>query len=471
MDIKTKLLEGQGEIIHEIHSNVEENLEKISKELNIKPNVLARVGDKAEVLIRKDTIDLRICICGNVDAGKSTLLGVLTSGEKDNGRGYARLKIFKHRHEQETGRTSSVSYRSIGFDTDGNVMNYDKNTLRMVDKKQMIDNSSKLVTLYDLAGHEKYLKTTMFGISSSVPDYAMIVISANNGIQRMTKEHMCICLALKIPFFIVITRIDACPTNVYESTISSIEKIIKNPGIRKIPYYINSMEDVIITTKNLSQDKIVPIISVSNVTHERIDLVRKLLNLLPIRKSWNDVINEPSECVVDSMYQVPGVGCVLAGLVSKGCISVNDSLNLGPDVRGKYKQVQIRSIQINGINKKRVEAGKVAAFNIVKHKGFHISKGMVLLDNTLPTIAVWEFQAEIKILYHSTTINIGYEPVINFGSIKQSAKIIKIEKDRSLRTGDKAIVTFKFKYKPEYILSGTKIILRENKTRGVGIVL
>lgn len=34
---------------------------------------------------------------GNVDAGKSTLLGVLTHGELDNGRGFARQKLFRHK--------------------------------------------------------------------------------------------------------------------------------------------------------------------------------------------------------------------------------------------------------------------------------------------------------------------------------------------------------------------------------------
>ena len=144
---------------------------------------------------------MRICVCGNVDAGKSTLVGVLSTGEKDNGRGYTRSKVFNHRHEQDTGRTSSISQKSIGFDCEGNPTNYDKN-LRQVDKRYMIINSSKLITLYDLAGHERYLKTTLFGISSSIPDYAMIVISANNGIQQMTKEHIAICLALKIPFMV-----------------------------------------------------------------------------------------------------------------------------------------------------------------------------------------------------------------------------------------------------------------------------
>jgi GTPase len=40
-----------------------------------------------------DSINLnavKIAVVGNVDSGKSTLVGVLTKGEKDDGRGVAR---------------------------------------------------------------------------------------------------------------------------------------------------------------------------------------------------------------------------------------------------------------------------------------------------------------------------------------------------------------------------------------------
>lgn len=55
-----------------------------------------------------------IAVVGNVDAGKSTLLGVITHGELDNGRGHARQRLFRHKHEMESGRTSSVGNDILG---------------------------------------------------------------------------------------------------------------------------------------------------------------------------------------------------------------------------------------------------------------------------------------------------------------------------------------------------------------------
>ena len=50
-----------------------------------------------------------LCVVGNVDSGKSTLVGVLTKGILDNGRGSSREKVFNFAHEAETGWTSSIA--------------------------------------------------------------------------------------------------------------------------------------------------------------------------------------------------------------------------------------------------------------------------------------------------------------------------------------------------------------------------
>lgn len=60
------------------------------------------------------------------------------------------------------------------------------------------------------------MKTTMFGLVGLLPDYSMIIVGANMGVSRMTKEHLGISLALKVPIFIVITKVDIAPENVYD---------------------------------------------------------------------------------------------------------------------------------------------------------------------------------------------------------------------------------------------------------------
>lgn len=59
---------------------------------------------------------MRVAVIGNVDSGKSTLVGVLTKGLMDDGRGLARSKVFNFDHEQKNGRTSSIGQEIMGFD-------------------------------------------------------------------------------------------------------------------------------------------------------------------------------------------------------------------------------------------------------------------------------------------------------------------------------------------------------------------
>ena len=43
----------------------------------------------------------------------------------------------------------------------------------------------------------------MFGLVGLMPDYAVIIVGANMGVSRMTKEHLGVAIALKIPLIIV----------------------------------------------------------------------------------------------------------------------------------------------------------------------------------------------------------------------------------------------------------------------------
>lgn len=43
-----------------------------------------------------------------------------------------------------------------------------------------------------------YLKTTVFGLTALMPDYAFVMVGANMGMQRMTREHIGLCTALQM---------------------------------------------------------------------------------------------------------------------------------------------------------------------------------------------------------------------------------------------------------------------------------
>lgn len=46
-----------------------------------------------------------------------------------------------------------------------------------LDWMHICESSSKVITFIDLAGHEKYLKTTVFGMTGHAPDFGMLMVS------------------------------------------------------------------------------------------------------------------------------------------------------------------------------------------------------------------------------------------------------------------------------------------------------
>ena len=101
-----------------------------------------------------------IAILGNGDAGKSTLVSTLVYGELDNGRGRSRLHLFRHPHEISSGKTSCISIDFLGFDQLGNVLQPSKYR----DKDELLLDVSKIVEFWDLAGDQRYMKTTAYGV-------------------------------------------------------------------------------------------------------------------------------------------------------------------------------------------------------------------------------------------------------------------------------------------------------------------
>jgi GTPase len=56
----------------------------------------------------------------------------------------------------------------------------------------------------------------------------MIIVGSNMGVSKMTKEHLGISLFLKIPFLIILTKIDIAPKNIYDETLLVLQKILKS---------------------------------------------------------------------------------------------------------------------------------------------------------------------------------------------------------------------------------------------------
>lgn len=85
--------------------------------------------------------------------------------------------------------------------------------------------------------------------------YIMLQVGANAGIVGMTKEHLGLALALSVPVFVVVTKIDMCPPNVLQDTLRLLVRILKSPGCRKVPVMVKYADDVVVSATNFVSER------------------------------------------------------------------------------------------------------------------------------------------------------------------------------------------------------------------------
>ena len=362
--MKWRLREGNGEAIYEM--GVEDNgimtglseedmdssldtLQEMARRLGATVQVLRQRNIEnrtvAEILVRKvpddqQVIDLRVCVLGSADVGKSTLLGVLTQGELDNGRGRARLNMFRHLHEIQSGRTSSISHEILGFDSEGNSVDYSNQGTA----ENICEHASKLITFIDLAGHQKYLRTTISALTGYCPHYVMLVVSATAGVVGMTQEHLGIAVALEVPFFVVITKVDMVPKEQLDKICATVTTVLKSAGATKVPLLVRTSDDCITAASNSLSSAVVPVFCVSSVSGDGLMDIKQYLHLLPPGVGQSEASRldqELPEFQIDELFDVPGVGTVAGGLVTQGIIVENMPLNVGPFEDGTFRTVQV----------------------------------------------------------------------------------------------------------------------------------
>ena len=432
---------------------------------------------------------VRFGVCGNVDSGKSTISGILAKlpdGVYDDGRGYARSLMFAHKHEHQTGRTSSITRESKVL---GNIIH----------------------EFVDLAGHEMYLKTTVNGLCGHNIDYILLIVAANVGLSKMTKEHLRLSASLRYPIIIVVTKIDLTPPNILLETMNSIKRYIKD--VKAFSHHIKSDKDFEsnILKQFLTEkfERFLPIFCVSNKTGEGIDLLKKFLYLTdPVQKFDSQAIPVFN---IHMSYCPPGIGLVVSGIIQSGSIHKGDKLELGPIQRLKqFVSVKVWSIHDDFRNTiDRAEAGMTCSLAIkILDKNL---KNMIDRDDIRRGCKIVKeprliksFLAQVYIFGNKTTTIIeGYEPVLSCMTSVQVAKIIKVfpndqddikfdnnqiqQKDQPkstngkkedfdskiksscvLRVGERGNCVFEFKYTPEYLDVGNLFIFREGMTKGIG---
>ncbi|KAK2750601.1 hypothetical protein FQN57_002672 [Myotisia sp. PD_48] len=195
---------------------------------------------------------LHVAIAGATGAGKSSLLGILSTSAFDNGRGKSRLSLLRHRHEIASGVTSSVAQELIGYNVyeDGvpsdttDVINFATGNVTSWDDIHVAAGpNGRVVFLTDLPGSLRYIKSTLRGLISLKPQYVLLCVPANGPEVASTDEpsevdislaFLDLCVKLEISVVVVVTKLDLATRSGIRQTLTQVLSAIKSTGRKPV---------------------------------------------------------------------------------------------------------------------------------------------------------------------------------------------------------------------------------------------
>jgi len=395
---------------------------------------------------------------GHVDHGKSTLVGTLVTGQPDDGEGGTRAYLDVQPHEVERGLSADLSYGVYGF-RDGEPVRLD-NPDRKTDRAHVVETADRLVSFVDTVGHEPWLRTTIRGLVGQKLDYGLLVVAADDGPTRTTREHLGILLATELPTIVVITKVDLVDGARAAEVERAVERLLREVGRTPLRVDRHGVEAAV---EEVSPE-VVPVLQSSAVTGRGVAELDYLFQHLPKTRAGEGEFR----LYVDRSYKVTGVGAVASGTVKSGQVAAGDALKLGPFPDGSFREVEVRSIEMHYHRVDVAKAGRIVGIALAGVTQAQLERGMVLLPRAADPTPVREFEAEVMVLNHPTRIGEGYEPVVHLETVSEAASFHPL--DGQLLPGDTGRTRVRFKFRPYLVEPGQRFVFREGRSKGVGTV-
>ncbi len=356
---------------------------------------------------------INIMTAGHVDHGKSTLIGRLLfdSGsleEQELRKLKEKAKELKKetfefafvmdslKEERERGVTIDLMYK--GFDT----------------KKYYY-------TIIDVPGHRDFVKNMITGASQA--DAAILVVSAKDGIQDQTKEHLYLAKVLGINQLIVaLNKMDAVKYDeaTFKKVKEEVSKLLTQLGYKpdQIPFIPLSAyvgDNVVKKSTNMDWYK-----------------GETLIEALDSKIAVPDkLIDKPLRLPIQDVYSITGVGAVPVGRVESGVLKAGDKIVFMPS----GAQAEVKSMEMHHKQLEKAEPGDNIGFNVRGVGKNDIKKGDIVGHPDNPPTVAKSFTGQIIVLQHPTVITKGYTPVFHIGTGHVAGKITELVKKLDPKTG------------------------------------
>ncbi|MGI0129392.1 MAG: translation elongation factor EF-1 subunit alpha [Thermoplasmata archaeon] len=376
---------------------------------------------------------LNIVFIGHVDHGKSTTVGrllldtgVIRQEEIDKFRAEAEAKgkaTFEFawvmddlKEERERGVTIDIAHRR--FDT-----------------------QKYYFTIIDAPGHRDFVKNMITGTSQA--DAAVLVVSAAEGVQEQTREHIFLARTLGVNQLIcAINKMDRQEVNYSEEKFEALKeeltKLLKNVGYKVA-------EQVVFVPISAFKDDNINKASANMPWFKGPTLLAALDNLKVPEKATGKPLRLP----VQDVYTITGIGTVPVGRVETGTLKVGEKIVFLPS----GKSGEVKSIEMHHESVTQAEPGDNVGFNVRGIDKNDIRRGDVAGPVANPPTVVESFTANIQVLNHPSVLTVGYTPVFHAHTAQVACEFTQIlkrldpktgqvaeENPQTLKTGDAAVV-------------------------------
>ena len=350
---------------------------------------------------------INVAFVGHVDHGKSTTIGRLmfdsgkvspeeleklkAEAQKHGKAGFEFAFVMdKFKEERERGVTIDLAYQKL------------------------ITNKYE-VTIIDAPGHKDFIKNMITGASQA--DAAFLTVSAKDGVQPQTKEHVWLLRTMGVgQVAVAVNKMDAVDykEDAYKKTVADVSNILKQAGYKPegTTYLAISGfkgDNVVKKSTNMPWYKGPTIL-------EQLDLFtqpEKPISL-PLRMPLQDV------------YEITGIGTVPVGKIETGIMKPGQKVLILPGRSGKGISGEVKTVEMHHEMLSQAEAGDNVGVNIRGVGKKDIARGDVICDAAQPATIAEEFVAQIAVISHPTVIAKGYTPVFHVHTAQVPVQFIEL---------------------------------------------
>ena len=341
---------------------------------------------------------------GHVDHGKTELIKALTGIETD------RLK-------EEKERGLSIELGFAHFDL--------PNGMR--------------IGVVDVPGHERFIDTMMAGAHGI--DIALLAVSAKEGVQPQTREHLEALNLLEIRRgVLVLTMRDLTDDEETEFALEEARETLEGTSLAGIPAA-----------------------AVSARTGEGMDELKRLIEETAMRAAEE----EPEEdgvptLPVDRVFILDGIGAVVTGTLRGGYLEEGESVVLWPE----EIEARVRSVHTHGKNVPRAGPGQRAALNLAGVRRSQLSRGQVV---TLPNHGRLATRIDVDL-----RIAGGYPRIVerwtrarlHIGTAETFCRIVPLAEDAALLPGESGSAQLRTE-KPIFAHRGDRFLIRNDSIQRI----